>query len=184
MLSGPFDPFDKTGKFADKDEKSSRNDDSDRSVDWRELDRRKDRSQHRGDLDRSRSGASPASRQSEYEQQRYKKQLEELFKAKPSAEQEKYLKKIRAARGQQIDLSCRDFFTKFGLPKDWDSLLLFLDCSSADLLTPTLQGLEKMSPQESPTRQTVLKQRLRILTMTVADRELKKQAEAMLSRLP
>lgn len=157
-----------------------------RNRNWREMDRKKDRSGHR-DGDRS-SGASSSIHEHGLKgdhAERYKKQLDALFQGgkKPNPEQEQQLKKIRQARGAEIDKLCTKFVEEYGLPGDWESLLVFMDASSPSILSPVMQHLDKLRVQESSARQSTFKQRLRLLTMTTADNDLRKQAEAILTTL-
>src|SRR5688500_13066219 len=84
-----------------------------RNRDWREMDRKKDRSAHRESGSGGQSGGGGISGHGLRgdHAERYKKQLEELFKGgrKPSAEQEQSLKKIRQARGAEIDKLCQKY---------------------------------------------------------------------------
>ncbi len=154
--------FDGFEPFSRRDE---RDDDDDRRPSWRELDRRRDRSSHREAEPESRD---PRPSRQDYKKDRYKKQLEQLFSGgKPNPEQEKQLKKIRQARGDaEINKACLQFVKKFGLPKEWDSLTLFLDATDPELLLPALEQLEKSVVMQPPVRQENFKQRLRLLKMT------------------
>ena len=155
--------------------------DDDDKKSWRELDRQRDRSTHR----RESSERGHQSSRQQRQQQLHKQQLESLFKAKkPSGEQAKALEKIRKARvPRDITAACQAYVQKFPLPADWDSLLLFIDCSSADILVESLHKLEKLYADQPPAAQKTFVQQLRLLKMMSDDPIVEHLAEAINQKL-
>lgn len=153
-------------------------------IDWRELDRRKDRSAHRG-AESTHSSSQFQQQRQQYQVDRYKKQLEAFFQggSKPTAAQEKVLKQIRQARGAALDKACTDYFQQFGVPGQWENQMLFLDGSNALFLAPVIATMEKAYAEQTASQQTLFKQRLRLLTMVVTDPTLRQTVNATLGRL-
>lgn len=169
-----------------RDVSGNRDDDDRERPDWRELDRRRDRSQHRhADAE---PGQRRGSQRQQFEQRSEKnqqlKKLEALFgEAKPTAEQEKVLKKIRAAKDNAtLTKQCAAFVGQFGLPRDWDSLLLFLDAADEELVLSVLEKLSQMRPNQSDIRKTNFSQQLRILNMMTQSEKVQAKVKVLLAQ--
>jgi hypothetical protein len=166
----------------DRREPKGWNDDD--RLSWRERDKQKDRSGHRSE---EREYDSSRTFKKDYQKERYKKHLEEFFSAskKPSEAERKELKKLSDAKSpDKLKKACDKYIKEFGIPKNWDSLLLFVDYPEGDLLETILLAMEKLLPEQPPTRQENFRQQLRLLKMTTSNPSVRKVVEAFLTRLP
>ena len=159
-------------------------DDDDRPS-WREIDKARDRSGHRGS---ERSSSSPDSRstRSQYMKKQLLKQAESAFQGKRgSAAYRKSVNALRDALGDEgFDKLATDFVAEHGLPDDdWSTLLLLLDCSDPTLAADALEALQKLIQGRSAAELTALRSKLRMLALTARDRRLRGLTAQILEQL-
>jgi hypothetical protein len=163
------DPFDK---------KTSCYDDDDRDKpSWRDLDRKRDRSNHRPG-----EGAHAPKSRRDVQEAFHKKQLENLFKpgANLTSDQKKLLKKIRDAKGDEaINKACQAYLKKFDMPRDWENLTLFLDSTEPTITLPALDGMGKIFPSQAKSAQDNFKQQLKLIKMMATNRDIRTKAEQL-----
>jgi hypothetical protein len=158
-----------------------RDDDERERPDWREIDRRRDRSRHG-----SKESKQPGGRkQQEKIRQEALKQAEALFAGKQQRpEYKKALAKLEDLRASaQFMAALEKFFEDFGLPEDWRGLMLFLDYPGPGVVAEALQRLAELAPARSMTELQGLKGKLRTLSLTSRFLEIKEQATVMLEEL-
>ncbi|MGQ9921670.1 MAG: hypothetical protein ACUVRZ_10130 [Desulfobacca sp.] len=162
---------------------SERHGDHDRErLSWREIDRRRDGSRH------VRSEPQPRGRrQQEQEKIRREalKQAEALFAGKQ--QQPSYKKALAALEAQRatpaFQTAAANFLAAFDLPEDWRGLMLFLDYADPAVVHSALARLQKLAPAASMIELQGLKGKLRTLSLTSRDRQVKDQAAALLEEL-
>jgi hypothetical protein len=162
---------------------SERNGDDDRErLSWREIDRRRDGSRH------VRPEAKPSGRrQQEQEKVRREalKRAEALFAGKQ--QQPSYKKALAALEAQratpEFQNAAQKFLAEFELPEDWRGLMLFLDYADPAVVGSALTRLQKLAPTASMVELQGLKGKLRTLSLTSRDRQIKAQAAALLQHL-
>ena len=159
-------------------------DDYDDKPSWRDIDRRKDRSRHVRQ-DRKAPSTPKARAVSERATQAYIKELDKLFQGKKGGKEHADLvKKIRAAYDTpRYSTLCNQYRKTYGMPDDWDTLILFLDHSKETVIEEAVKGLQPLVAQQPPERQMVFKARLETFSMTASRSSLQELAREVLEQL-
>ena len=153
-----------------------RDDDFREKPSWRELDRRKDRSRHVG------QGDLPAGQSSRWVRKQILREAERLFQGnrskKVDPEQEKVRNEIHRCFGtKKFDPSVRKYLKQYGLPDDWSTLMLLLDCKDPGTVIEAIRSLKDLYPQQGLEEQQGFRSKLNIISMTTKDDELRFRAE-------
>ena len=163
-----------------------RDDDDDREKkSWREIDKMRDRSDHRrGD------GGRPRDRQetflcSDYRKQQYMKKAGKLFggKKKSSAQDQAAGVVVDAAGTKGFVAKADAYLKKYGPPDDWQALLVLLDHPDPDALERCADHLADRYESRSPAEQKMAVSKLRILSMTSKDPDVIEIARETLAKV-
>lgn len=153
-----------------------RDDDFREKPSWRDRDRRKDRSRH---VD---PGEFPTGQGSRWVRQQILREADRLFQGKRgkkvNPEQEKLRNEIhRFCGGKKFEPSVRKYLKEYGLPDDWSTLMLLLDCKEPGIVIQVIGALKDLYPQQGLEEQQGFRSRLNIIAMTTKDDELRHCAE-------
>lgn len=156
-----------------------RNEDDRDRPSWREIDRRRDRSRHATPEPRRRD------RQAEKIKQQVLKQAEALFAGKRGRpEYQAALRTLEQHHGTpKFQATAKKFLAEYGLPDDWSTLNLLLDYRDAEVVKEVLKGLQALVASRSRVEQQGFKGKLRTITLTADNREVKQTAEAILAEI-
>ncbi len=156
-------------------------DDNDK-PDWKEIDRKKDRSKH---LSEDKPDAKPKSPKKEWAQKMYLKEIENLFKGKKaSKEHSSALEEIHQRAGtKKFNTTVKKYLKEYGLPDDWSTLFLILDYKDIKIVKKAIDLLVEMSAEEPLTKKEGLKSKLNIIAMTSDNDDLRDAAEEALENL-
>lgn len=148
---------------------------------WRDKDRRRDRSRHvaQGDM-----GASS----SPWVRKQILREAERLFQGgrakKADPEQEKARNEIHRHFGTaKFSAAIKRYIKQYGLPEDWGTLLLLLDCKEGEIAHHAIQALSKLYPGQGLEEQQGLRSKLNIIAMTTKDEMLRLCAEETVASL-
>ena len=143
---------------------------------WREIDRRRDRSRH---VRREESGSKEKSLRSAWAKERYLKEVDKLFQGEKGSKAHKAaLNAIHRTYGtQKFSDSINKYLEKYGIPDDWSTLMLLLDCKEPGTVIQAIQELKTLYPQQGLEEQQGFRSKLNIISMTTKDDELRHCAE-------
>jgi hypothetical protein len=156
------------------------NDERDRPS-WREIDRLRDGSRHGRQEPRT-----PASqKRQEKIRQEALKQAEALFTGKQKRpEYKKALTALDEKRATpQFLAAATKFLDDYGLPEEWQALVLFLDYTDPAVVGEAMSRLQQLAPSQSMTELQGLKGKLRTLSLTSRSLEVKERAAIMLEEV-
>ncbi|OPX94209.1 MAG: hypothetical protein A4E62_01596 [Syntrophorhabdus sp. PtaU1.Bin002] len=141
----------------------------DEKPDWRELDRRKDKSRFYGRTEKGEQKERPKDR---WQEGRVKQALDKLFMGKKGTiEHEKLYNKIHNSYGSERFVpTVRKYMEKYGLPDDASALLLILDTKEQDIVCGGIDKLKEIYKDLSKRQQEDVRRKLSILAM--ADRSV------------
>jgi hypothetical protein len=146
---------------------------------WREIDQRRDRP------DRRREKAAPRmpKKQAERVRQLALRQAEALFQGKRARpEYQKALRELEEAHGtKKFAGVAKKFCGDYGLPAEWGTLNLLLDCPEAEVVLGVLQAMQGQWRDRSRVEQQGFKGRLKVLALTSRDQEVRRLAEELLA---
>jgi hypothetical protein len=153
-----------------------RDDDFREKPSWRERDRRKDRSRHVG------QGDLPTGQSPRWVRKQILREAERLFQGnrtkKVDPEQEKAGNEIHRSFGtKKFEPSVRRYLKAYGMPDDWSTLMLLLDCKESGTVMQAIQSLKALYPQQGLQEQQGFRSKLNIISMTTKDDELRVRAE-------
>jgi hypothetical protein len=159
-----------------------RDDDFREKPSCRDLDRRKDRSRHVG------QGDLPTGQSSRWVRKQILREAERLFQGnrskKVDPEQEKTRNEIHHSFGtKKFEPSVKKFLKEYGMPDDWGTLMLLLDCKEPSTGIDAIQGLKALYPQQGLEEQQGFRSKLNIISMTTKDDELRFCAEETLGEI-
>ena len=141
---------------------------------WRDRDRRRDRSSHVAQDD--------LGVRSKWVRKEILRGAERLFqeggKKKVDPEEEKARNDIHQSVGsKKFEASVKRFLKQYGLPEDWGTLLLLLDCNDAATAVSALERLKALYPEQGLEEQRGFRSKLNIISMTAKDEDLRFCAE-------
>ncbi len=159
-----------------------RDDDFREKPSWRERDRRKDRSRHVG------QGDFQTGQGSRWVRKQILREADRLFQGKRAKkvdpEQEKARNEIHRSCGtKKFDPSVRKYLKEYGLPDDWSTLMLLLDCKEPATVVQAIQELKALYPQQGLEEQQGFRSKLNIISMTTKVDELRHCAEETAAEL-
>jgi hypothetical protein len=163
-------------------EKNKMTSDYDDKPDWREIDRRKDKSNHTSS---EQSEQKPSTEKSKWAQKMYMKEIQNLFKGKKGTkEHSAALEEIHQKAGtKKFNTVVKKYIKEYGLPDDWSTLFLFLDYKDMKIIIQSLSKLTEMVHDEPLTIKEGFKSKLSIIAMTTPHEDLREAAEEALSEL-
>ena len=154
----------------------------DERPDWRELDRRRDRSRQYGRQDKEAKKELPKDR---WNVARRKEALDRLFMGeKGTAEHDKVFNKIHKSYGTPSFLvNVKKYVEKYGTPDDISTLLLILDTKDKEVVFGALDKIGEVFQSLSLRQKEDAKRKLSILRLTDKSEEVKEKADEILLTL-
>lgn len=158
-------------------------DDNER-PDWRELDRRRDRSTFYGRQEKG-AGKKKEAPKDRWQQGRVKDALDRLFKGdKGTPEHDKLFARLHNAYGSEaFPKQAEKYMAKFGLPDDAATLILFIDLKDADACIATLDKLTDIYPALQPRQKEDVRRKISIAAMGHRIKEVRIRAGEVLEQL-
>lgn len=158
--------------------------DDDEKPDWRELDRRRDRSTFYGRQEKG-AGKKKELPKDRWQQGRVKDALDRLFKGeKGTPEHDKVYAKLHNAYGSEaFPKQAEKYVAKYGLPDDAATLILFLDLKDIDICNATLDKLLDMYPALQPRQKEDARRKISIAAMGHRIKEVRLKASEVLEQL-
>jgi len=150
--------------------------DYDDRPDWRELDRRRDKSKLYGRIEEK--GQKKEKPKDRYQAGRVKEALDRLFMGKKGTiEHEKLYNKIHSTYGSNRFVSTvRKYIEEYGLPDDVSALLLILDTKEQDIICSGIGKLKELYSGLTSRQQEDVRRKFSILAMTDKSREVRNVA--------
>lgn len=150
--------------------------------DWREIDRKRDRSRH---ASRDESSRGEKSLRSTWAKEQYLKKMDKLFQGEKGGKEHKAaLNAIHNHYGtSKFAASVRKYLKKYGIPDDWSTLMLLLDYKDDEILVQVIEALKEVAPERSPVEKEGFKNKLEILAITASSSQVISLAETMLKEL-
>jgi hypothetical protein len=154
----------------------------DEKPDWRELDRRRDKSRQYGRQDKEAKKELPKDR---WNVARRKEALDRLFMGeKGTVEHDKMFNKIHKSYGTASFLAnVKKYIEKYGTPDDISTLLLVLDTKEHDVIFGALDKIEKVFQGLSPRQKEDVRRKLSILKLTDKSAKVREKADEVLRAL-
>lgn len=158
--------------------------DDDERPDWRELDRRRDRSTFYGRQEKG-AGKKKEAPKDRWQQGRVKDALDRLFKGdKGTPEHDKLYARLHNAYGSEAFLKqAEKYMAKFGLPDDVATLILFIDIKDVNICTATLDKLREIYSTLPPRQQEDVKRKISIAVMGHRIKEVRVRASEIMEEL-
>ncbi|HBA55586.1 hypothetical protein [Syntrophorhabdus aromaticivorans] len=150
--------------------------------DWRELDRRRDKSRFYGRTEKDEQKERPKDR---WQAGRVKQALDKLFMGKKgTVEHEKLYNKIHNSYGSDRFVpTVRKYMEKYGLPDDTSALLLILDTKEQDIICNGIDKLREIYKDLSRRQQEDVRRKLSILAMTDKSVDIRNRAGDVLEAI-
>jgi hypothetical protein len=154
----------------------------DERPDWRELDRRKDRSGQYGRQEKEYKKELPKDR---WNVARRKEALDKLFMGeKGTIEHDKLFNKIHKSYGSASFLAnVKKYIEKYGTPDDISTLLLILDTKEKGVIFGALGKIAEVFPSLSSRQREDARRKLSILKLTDRSPEVREKADELLQTL-
>ncbi len=154
----------------------------DERPDWREIDRRKDRSRHMG---RSEQGQKKEGPKNRWQAGRVKEALGRLFMGeKGTVEHDKQYRRVHSSYGSERFLTeVKKYIEKYGLPDDVSTLILILDTRGQDIIFQSLEKIKAIYDVLSTRQKEDVKRKLSIMSLTDKSREIRLKAEEVMRGL-
>ena len=158
--------------------------DDDERPDWRELDRRRDRSTFYGRQEKG-AGKKKEAPKDRWQQGRVKDALDRLFKGdKGTPEHDKLFARLHNAYGSEaFPKQAEKYIAKFGLPDDIPTLILFIDLKESDICMATLEKLLEIYPALQSRQQEDVKRKISIAAMVHRIKEVRVRASEIIEEL-
>ena len=156
----------------------------DERPDWRELDRRRDRSTFYGRQEKG-AGKKKETPKDRWQQGRVKDALDRLFKGdKGTPEHDKLFARLHNAYGSEaFPKQAEKYIAKFGLPDDIPTLILFIDLKEPDICIATLEKLLEIYPTLQSRQQEDVKRKISIAAMVHRTKEVRARASEIIEEL-
>ncbi len=156
----------------------------DERPDWRELDRRRDRSTFYGRQEKG-AGKKKEAPKDRWQQGRVKDALDRLFKGdKGTPEHDKLFARLHNAYGSEaFEKQAEKYMAKYGLPDDGPTLILFLDLKDADVCNATLDKLRELYASLPPRQKEDAKRKISIAAMAHRIKEVRVKAQEVIEEL-
>ncbi|MHB8110760.1 MAG: hypothetical protein ACYDHW_12105 [Syntrophorhabdaceae bacterium] len=158
--------------------------DDDEKPDWRELDRRRDKSTFYGRQEKG-AGKKKEAPKDRWQQARVKDALDRIFKGdKGTPEHDKLYARLHNAYGSEtFPKQAEKYMAKYGLPDDAPTLILFLDLKDGDVCNATLDKLLELYASFQPRQQEDVKRKISIASMGHKIKEVRTKAAEILEEL-
>lgn len=154
----------------------------DERPNWRELDRKKDRSGFYGRQEKGEKGAKKEGPKNRWQAGRVKDALDRLFLGeKGTPEHDKLFNKLHSSYGSTTFLKhVKAYLEKYGLPDDSPTLLLLLDSKDEGIVTGTIEKLSGLYNTLQARQQEDVRRKLSILAMADKSKEVRGKAGEVL----
>jgi len=154
----------------------------DERPDWREIDRKKDRSRYIGRGEKRQKKEGPKDR---WQEGRVKEALDRLFMGKKgTVEHDKLYRKVHDSYGSERFLvNVKKYIENYGLPDDASTLILILDTKEQGIIIQTIEKLKEIYPALSDRQKEDVKRKLSIIAITDRSREVKSKAEEVMREI-
>ena len=151
--------------------------------DWRELDRRRDKSKLYGRIEEK--GQKKERPKDRWQAGRTKEALDRLFMGeKGTVEHDKMYNKIHSTYGSNRFVpAVRKYMEKYGVPDDSSALLLILDTKEQDIICEGVGKLQGIYGSLSKRQQEDVRRKLSILAMTDKSKDVRNKAEEALEAM-
>jgi hypothetical protein len=158
--------------------------DDDEKPDWRELDRRRDKSTFYGRQEKG-EGKKKEAPKDRWQQARVKDALDRIFKGdKGTPEHDKLYARLHNAYGSEaFPKQAEKYMAKYGLPDDAPTLILFLDLKDGDICNATLDKLYELYASFQPRQQEDVRRKISIASMGHKVKEVRTRAAEILEEL-
>jgi len=155
----------------------------DEKPDWREIDRKKDRSKLFGRQEEK--GPSKDKPKDRYKTGKWEKALDKLFMGKKgTAEHERLYNKIHKTYGtKKFPVVVNTYIEEYGLPDDVSTLLLIIDTKDQVIILSVLNKLREAYNNLLPRQKEDIRRKLSILKLTDKSVEVKEKAAEVLEKL-
>ncbi|MFC1888264.1 hypothetical protein ACFL4G_00770 [Thermodesulfobacteriota bacterium] len=142
---------------------------------WRDIDRMRDRSRH-ASRDRDETGGAFRSKKVK---EQYLRAAEKLFSGKKGVDEvDRDADELHAVYGtQKFKAAVESYLERFGLPKDWRTLLLLLEYDDSKTVGEVLEAMREQYDQRSSEEKEDFRRAVRLLAMTARDHDLRDAAE-------
>ena len=149
---------------------------------WREIDRKRDRSRH---ASRDKSSRQEKSLRSTWAKEQYMKEMDKLFQGEKGGKEHKTaLNAIHNHYGtSRFAASVRRYLKKYGIPDDWSTLMLLLDYKDDEVIAQVIEALKAFAPDRSPVEREGFKNKLEILSITASSSQIISLVESVLKEL-
>jgi len=149
---------------------------------WREIDRMRDRSRHVG---RERKSFQERTLRSEWAKKQHLREAEKFFQGKKGTEAYKAAHTAMHEKygTPEFQAAAKNFLQQFGLPDEWGSLLLILDCQDTTWVKEALVAMREMYEKRSLIEQRGFKGKVRVLASTTKDKSMQQECEKILEEL-
>ena len=150
--------------------------------DWREIDRKRDRSRH---VSRDESSRGEKSLRSAWAKEQYLKEMDKLFQGEKGGKEHKAaLNAIHKHYGtNKFAASVKKYLKKYGIPDDWRTLMLLLDYKDDEVVVEVIEALKTNMPERSLVEKEGFKNKLEILAITASSSQIISLAETVLKEL-
>jgi len=155
--------------------------DYDDRPNWREIDRRRDKSRHYGrPYEKTEKKVNPYA--DRWITGKRKEAINRLLKGeKGTVEHDKLLNKIHSSYGTDSFINyVRKYIDKYGIPDDLSTLLLILDGSHTGYAVDAMEKIKEMIETLSSRQREDLKTKLNIIKMTGRSSHIKEKAGEIL----
>lgn len=158
--------------------------DYDDRPDWREIDRRRDKSRHYGrPYEKAEKKTNPNA--DRWITAKRKEAINRLLKGeKGTIEHDRLLNKIHSSYGTGSFLNhVKKYMDKYGVPDDISALLLILDGGNIQYAMEAMEKLKEMAEGLSSRERQDIKTKLNIIKMTHRSTEMKEKAKEILEAI-
>ena len=149
---------------------------------WREIDRRRDRSRH---ASRDETSRKEKSLRSTWAKQQYLKKVDKFFQGEKGGKEHKAaLDAIHQHYGSaKFASAVKKYLKKYGIPDDWSTLMLLLDHKDDKVMVQIIETLKEMAPERSPVERQGFRNKLEIISFTASSSQITSLAERTLGEL-
>jgi len=157
-------------------------DDEREKLSWSEIDKMRDRSRHVSSGPKS---MKERSLRSDWAKKQHLREAEKFFQGKKGTAAYKAAHNALHEKYGTPDFqeAAEKFLQEFGLPEDWGTLLLLLDLREPKRLKEVLGGMKGLYEKRSLIEQRGFKGKVKVLSMTTADRSLRQSCQEILDGL-
>ena len=150
--------------------------------DWREIDRKRDRSSH---VSRDEASRGEKSLRSTWAKEQYLKEMDKLFQGEKGGKEHKAaLNAIHNHYGtSKFTASVKKYLKKYGIPDDWSTLMLLLDYKDDEVVVEVIEALKTNMPERSLVEKEGYKNKLEILAIIASSSQVISLAETVLKEL-